>query len=165
MEHCVSSMYVAVSNYVVAYNLLSPNFFMPDCDGGSFAGDAADPVLYLGLFNLYFRGHRIFHSIIDELVKDHGLANAQQVVLYGCSAGALAVYLNAGMLFFLSVSVVMCAACLYSLADIRRSDCHAPCTFSLCKHTLSLAPLGLSLSLCLSPYIFRRPPCTPPEFY
>jgi hypothetical protein len=68
------------------------------CDGNSFSGNRDDPVPVMGgdkkMKNLYFRGRRIIDEILAALKKDHGLANAENVLLTGCSAGGLATYLH-----------------------------------------------------------------------
>ncbi|XP_071730468.1 pectin acetylesterase 8-like isoform X2 [Rutidosis leptorrhynchoides] len=75
---------------------LNPNFYnwnrvyMRYCDGSSFTGDVdkVDPVN-----NLHFRGARVFDVIIEELLT-LGMKDAQNALLTGCSAGALASILN-----------------------------------------------------------------------
>lgn len=60
------------------------------CDGGSFMGDS----IYRNTSSvLYFRGQRIWDSIITDLLKK-GLANAEKVLLSGCSAGGLATFFH-----------------------------------------------------------------------
>ena len=72
--------------------------YMPYCDGNSFSGNCEDPVIETGE-PLYFRGHRITASwrlpVLDHLTENHVLSQAEQVILTGCSAGGLAVYLHA----------------------------------------------------------------------
>jgi len=63
------------------------------CDGNSFSGNRDDPVEVNGK-NLYFRGRRIIDEILNTLQQDYGLANAENVLLTGCSAGGLATYLH-----------------------------------------------------------------------
>ncbi|GKC44519.1 pectin acetylesterase 9 isoform X1, partial [Tanacetum coccineum] len=60
------------------------------CDGGSFAGDATHDD---GELLLYFRGQRIWQSIIEDLLPK-GLSHANKALLSGCSAGGLASYLH-----------------------------------------------------------------------
>lgn len=43
---------------------------------------------------LYFRGRRIIDATIDYLAEHHGLLDAENVLLTGCSAGGLATYLH-----------------------------------------------------------------------
>ncbi|CAH2046332.1 unnamed protein product [Thlaspi arvense] len=60
------------------------------CDGSSFTGDieAVDPAN-----KLFFRGARVWRAVIDDLMAK-GMSNAQNAILSGCSAGALAAILN-----------------------------------------------------------------------
>ncbi|XP_047939087.1 pectin acetylesterase 8-like isoform X2 [Salvia hispanica] len=65
--------------------------FILYCDGASFMADidAVDPET-----KLYFRGRRIFTSVIEELMATKGMANAANALLAGDSAGGLATVLN-----------------------------------------------------------------------
>lgn len=58
------------------------------CDQSSFTGDSMDPKT-----GLFFRGERIWQAVIDELLA-RGMKNAQNAILSGCSAGALAAILH-----------------------------------------------------------------------
>ncbi|XP_010441760.1 PREDICTED: pectin acetylesterase 11 [Camelina sativa] len=60
------------------------------CDGSSFTGDieAVDPAN-----KLFFRGARVWRAVIDDLMAK-GMNNAQNAILSGCSAGALAAILH-----------------------------------------------------------------------
>jgi len=58
------------------------------CDGASFAGDVEEKVS-----DLYFRGQRIWHAMIDDLLAN-GMDKAEKALLSGCSAGGLATYLH-----------------------------------------------------------------------
>ncbi|GJM91402.1 hypothetical protein PR202_ga07766 [Eleusine coracana subsp. coracana] len=60
------------------------------CDGGSFTGDS---IYTNGSSVLYFRGQRIWDAIITDLLRK-GLANADKVLLSGCSAGGLATFFH-----------------------------------------------------------------------
>jgi len=69
------------------------------CDGMSFAGDRTDPVMVAAPNEteakpLYFRGRRILDAVLDTLLEK-GLAEAEEVLLTGCSAGGLAAILHA----------------------------------------------------------------------
>lgn len=66
------------------------------CDGASFTGDRTDPVIVNGK-QLHFRGRRIMDAILKRVLTDEsiGVANAKNVLLTGCSSGALAAYLHA----------------------------------------------------------------------
>eukprot|EP00850_Spirogloea_muscicola_P007831 SM000040S14843 [mRNA] locus=s40:781462:785148:+ [translate_table: standard] len=67
--------------------------YMKYCDGASFSGDVEEPVNVMGR-KLYFRGKRILDAVIDELHQKRGLADANQVIISGCSAGGLAAYMH-----------------------------------------------------------------------
>ena len=43
---------------------------------------------------LYFRGRRIIDTVLSHLTENHGLGDAENVLLTGCSAGGLATYLH-----------------------------------------------------------------------
>ena len=69
---------------------------VPYCDGGSYAGGNFTSTL-VTLANgtvapLYFRGRLNLHAILDDLIVNHGLGDAEELVLTGNSAGGLAVY-------------------------------------------------------------------------
>lgn len=59
----------------------------------------ADVTCFAAVFpspgTLYFRGKRILHAVLLDLLSGRGMAAATDVVLTGCSAGGLAVFLNA----------------------------------------------------------------------
>ncbi|KAL0799349.1 hypothetical protein Bca101_054524 [Brassica carinata] len=60
------------------------------CDGSSFTGnvEAVNPAN-----KLFFRGARVWRAVIDDLMAK-GMKNAQNAILSGCSAGALAAILH-----------------------------------------------------------------------
>jgi hypothetical protein len=68
--------------------------FVPYCDGCSFTGDRAAPVLIEGR-PIYFRGARILQRILEELEFSHGLRSASDLLVSGCSAGGLSTFLHA----------------------------------------------------------------------
>lgn len=64
------------------------------CDGASFSGDNDEPDSSYGS-KLYYRGHRILLAIMIDLSRNKGMdSSATDVILTGCSAGGLAVYLH-----------------------------------------------------------------------
>ena len=65
------------------------------CDGASFSGALLAPHAYNASLALHFRGRFILDAIIADLAQRHGLARARDVLLKGCSAGGMAVYLHA----------------------------------------------------------------------
>lgn len=72
----------------------STKLFVGYCDGGSYAGTVQQPVHTNGTV-VYFRGRYILDAIYDELLAPGGpLATAKNVIIKGCSAGGLAVYLH-----------------------------------------------------------------------
>ena len=78
------------TNYFSTYNLV----YMKYCDGNSFSGDLAAPVLVNGTL-LYFRGKAIREAVLaNVLATNPAIANASRVVLTGCSAGGLSTYLH-----------------------------------------------------------------------
>lgn len=67
--------------------------FVPYCDGASFSGNKDEPITIKDK-KLYFRGHRILSAVMDALINNEGLKEAEAVILTGCSAGGLATYLH-----------------------------------------------------------------------
>ncbi|CAL4972721.1 unnamed protein product [Urochloa decumbens] len=61
------------------------------CDGASFSGDAEGEDLAGN--KLFFRGLRIWETVVDELMGK-GMDTAKQALLTGCSAGSLAALLH-----------------------------------------------------------------------
>ncbi|CAH1242110.1 NOTUM [Branchiostoma lanceolatum] len=68
--------------------------FVHYCDGSSFTGNRPEPVTYRGK-TLYFRGSRILDAILNDLLENRGLRNAERVILAGNSAGGMAVFRHA----------------------------------------------------------------------
>lgn len=64
---------------------------MKYCDGGSLAGDSK--VTYMNR-TLYFHGKRNRDSLIRTLLTKYGMSSATDVLISGCSAGALGVFLG-----------------------------------------------------------------------
>jgi len=69
------------------------------CDGGSFAGDTKMTYTSERADNitLHFRGRRVLLAVVQRLIAEFGLGadSGAEVLLSGCSAGGLAVLLNA----------------------------------------------------------------------
>jgi len=61
------------------------------CDGGFFSGNA--DAMYNNR-HLFFRGSRNLRAYFNSLMKDHNLGGATDIVVGGCSAGGIAVYLS-----------------------------------------------------------------------
>ena len=74
---------------------MRPNPYPAQCDGGSFSGDVLKPVQANSTYVVYFRGLHILRAIIATLQSDHGLAQAESVLVTGCSAGGLATFFQA----------------------------------------------------------------------
>jgi len=64
------------------------------CDGASFTGAADKPIIVNGT-KLYFRGFYNLKAIIHDLLVNHGLNKATEVILAGESAGGLATFIHA----------------------------------------------------------------------
>ena len=69
--------------------------YLPYCDGGSQTGDVAAPIPIPGHDPIFFRGHRILRAVQSALMQTWGLGAATDVVISGCSAGGLSVFLHA----------------------------------------------------------------------
>jgi hypothetical protein len=65
----------------------------PPGDGASYASALTAPVT-VGSQTLYYRGFYNLQHTYDELFATHGLGEAATVVIKGCSAGGLAVFLH-----------------------------------------------------------------------
>eukprot|EP00041_Stephanoeca_diplocostata_P014326 m.259386 g.259386 ORF g.259386 m.259386 type:complete len:333 (+) comp19662_c0_seq12:37-1035(+) len=68
------------------------------CDGASFSGNADAPVpspktIHGG--QMYFRGRRVLDALLQDLLDNHGLDKATEVLLSGGSAGGLSTFLHA----------------------------------------------------------------------
>jgi hypothetical protein len=61
------------------------------CDGGSFAGSLALPLMFNNT-PLFFRGASIFDASVKQLLSLGMASSAQNIILKGCSAGGLATF-------------------------------------------------------------------------
>ena len=68
--------------------------FIPYCDGASFTGDVAEPVTVDGK-KIYFRGFRILKAVFNALLNEEGMNKAENIYLWGTSAGGLSVFQHA----------------------------------------------------------------------
>uniref|UniRef100_A0A7S2X7J1 Pectin acetylesterase n=1 Tax=Lotharella oceanica TaxID=641309 RepID=A0A7S2X7J1_9EUKA len=66
--------------------------YIPYCDGWFFSGNKDDPVVVNGK-TIYFRGKRNLVAVLDTL-DPLGLWDVENLMLSGCSAGALADYMQ-----------------------------------------------------------------------
>eukprot|EP01084_Bolivina_argentea_P240270 403700_1 len=64
------------------------------CDGSSWNGNKNNPVVINSNVTLYFRGWRILNALFTLLNADYGLDTATDVVVGGCSAGGLNIYMH-----------------------------------------------------------------------
>mmetsp|Transcript_74143 Transcript_74143/g.217576 ORF Transcript_74143/g.217576 Transcript_74143/m.217576 type:complete len:379 (+) Transcript_74143:106-1242(+) len=67
------------------------------CDGAYFSGYRRRP-RRVGTSNIFYRGERITAAVFSDLAKYRGLGRAGDVVLGGCSAGAIRVFAHADAL-------------------------------------------------------------------
>eukprot|EP01084_Bolivina_argentea_P196979 337640_1 len=70
------------------------------CDGGSFTAD--NETVYNDTKNnitLYFRGHRILIAAFEKLWNDYNMKDATDIIISGCSAGALSTFLHINELY------------------------------------------------------------------
>ena len=64
-------------------------------DGASFSGALLEPHPYNSSLSLHFRGRYILDAVLEDLRATQALGSAREVLLKGCSAGGMAVYLFA----------------------------------------------------------------------
>jgi hypothetical protein len=66
------------------------------CDGGYFAGSNSSKTADNGASgeSLYFRGADILDAVLETLVSAHGLSEATDFILGGCSAGGIATFMH-----------------------------------------------------------------------
>ena len=93
------------------------------CDGGSYAGSVAEPVpVGPGSDVIFYRGRHILDAFVAKLLSA-GVASASDVILSGCSAGGLAVFLHAdyvGSLLPPSVRFSAAPGAGFFLADFQQ---------------------------------------------
>jgi hypothetical protein len=63
------------------------------CDGAFYAGDRVEPYPHNGT-DLYFRGRYIVEETLSTLLTQFNMSAADQIIITGCSAGGIAVYLH-----------------------------------------------------------------------
>ena len=69
------------------------------CDGTSYAGNNDTLTVYNSTLSLRFRGWRILNGVLNTLRDSYGLSTATDVLLSGCSAGALGVFFHANYVY------------------------------------------------------------------
>jgi len=67
--------------------------YLQYCDGASFSGGNLTVSQYNNS-NLYFRGAYVLQGFQTDLLDNHGLSEATDVVISGCSAGGLSTFLH-----------------------------------------------------------------------
>lgn len=67
--------------------------FAKACDGGSWTGDAAQPVTVAAGEMIYYRGKRLLDAMIDYALGE-GLSDADELMYAGCAAGALTAFVH-----------------------------------------------------------------------
>lgn len=68
--------------------------YVQNCDATSFSS-SLDEEVEAGGRRLHFRGLAVIEEVVSDLLDNRGMGEATDVVLAGCSAGGLAVYLHA----------------------------------------------------------------------
>lgn len=95
----VDSPYVDAEDYFSLNKTLNPlmaawNIIdLMYCDGSSQASDVEAPVQVAGYAPIFYRGARVLTASIESALAA-GLSSATDVVISGCSAGGLSVYLH-----------------------------------------------------------------------
>merc|ERR1712060_414692 len=65
--------------------------YMVYCDGAYFSGDNSSRIMVQSQ-QLYFAGRHILDAMLEDLKTSHNLGNASDIIVGGCSAGAIATY-------------------------------------------------------------------------
>ena len=87
------------NGWLSSNNTINPEFstwskvYLGYCDGASFSGYMVEPLIINSTTSLYFRGKRILEAIVSELVPL--TKGATDIIIKGCSAGGVSVFLNA----------------------------------------------------------------------
>ena len=87
--------YGQVAPYFSRDELANPLFhnftqvYVQYCDGGLYSGDRRQPVPVPGGNALHYRGRFITEALVADLLAQHGLKQATDIVVGGCSAGGL----------------------------------------------------------------------------
>jgi hypothetical protein len=64
------------------------------CDGAFYASDRADSPVNVSGTDLWFRGKDIVVNVFDVLLNQLGMDKAKEVIISGCSAGGVGVFLH-----------------------------------------------------------------------
>ena len=92
------------------------SIYVPYCDGTSSTGAALAPAYVNASAAVTYRGAYLRDALVGTLAAAHGLRAATEVLLGGCSAGGLTIYLNVDYLAGL-VRAVAPSASVRALAD------------------------------------------------
>ena len=71
--------------------------YMVYCDGGYFSGANASVTSFNGT-DLHFAGQHILRAVVADAAARHGLGNASDVLIGGCSAGGIATFAHLDMM-------------------------------------------------------------------
>merc|ERR1712113_1248757 len=67
--------------------------FLIYCDGGYYGGERAEP-LTAGAMDVFLRGKFNVQAALQHLSEERGLSSATDVIVGGCSSGAVAVFMQ-----------------------------------------------------------------------
>lgn len=90
--------------------------YVPYCSGDSWTGSTLAPAEINSTASVWYRGAYLRDALIGTLASQFNLATATEVVIGGCSAGGLTIYLNIDYLAA-KVKTVAPAAKIRALAD------------------------------------------------
>eukprot|EP00475_Leptophrys_vorax_P039359 TRINITY_DN70_c1_g1_i1.p1 TRINITY_DN70_c1_g1~~TRINITY_DN70_c1_g1_i1.p1 ORF type:complete len:407 (+),score=95.04 TRINITY_DN70_c1_g1_i1:1213-2433(+) len=89
------------SGFLSADPAVNPHFydwnviFIQYCDGAFFASNRGDqPINVSGGQQLYLSGKNIVENTFSTLLNDFGMNGAEEIIITGCSAGGVAVFLH-----------------------------------------------------------------------
>lgn len=67
--------------------------FVPYCTGDVYVSNSTEKNAYMG--DLYTSGHVVVREVVKTLMREHGMASAENVLLSGASAGGIGTFKNA----------------------------------------------------------------------
>jgi len=65
------------------------------CDGGSWTGAATTTPVTVKNQTIFYRGRALLDAMLDNLIEQEGMNEAQELLYSGCSAGGLTTFLHA----------------------------------------------------------------------
>jgi hypothetical protein len=102
------------------------------CDGGSWAGDATEPVVTRVnaslTLTLYYRGRRLLDALLTSLLA-RGLSDGTELLYAGCSAGGLTAYMHADYVAAKMPASVKTVAMADAMFSIDTTDFHGDPVF------------------------------------